>query len=286
MKAKQVWAIVPFSRPKWLNNVINNFTLQTFQNKKIVIVENGDAIGSCKKYGFEPDLLLTSEKHQAIAKATALNELKRINAEYWTTWDDDDYYGYNYLQELIENSDKADIIGKNTYFVKTQNDKLRLFGSNVENTNADLIHGPTISSWVAECTNFENVGRWSEDIAFLQSMKNKGANIFATSRWNFINQRHKSHGHTWTITDKQMAQGWLHTVDGAYINEYHVNMEYAKQFINQLSVEPNYTRIEKTTFTLEDSAAYTFARKQAGSMEDWMKHAAKQLGVDKTFGIG
>lgn len=285
-KASKIWAIVPFSRPDWLENVKANFLDQTFQNKKICIVENGDAVGYCKSVGFEPDLLLSSEKHQAIAKATALDELKRRGEEFWTTWDDDDYYSPYYMQELADNSDKGDVIGKMCSFVKSYDDKLRLLGCPVENDYTTLIHGPTISAWTVNSESFHNVGKWSEDTAFVDSMLNKGAKVYATSRWNFIHQRHLSHHHTWTVSDSQMAQGWLHTHKNAYMFEYDCDMVTAKNFVDsRKSFSLPYRDIKKRKFVLEDCPAYTSAREEVGSMDDWVKSMAKKMGLDKKFDL-
>jgi hypothetical protein len=278
MKAQEIWAVVPFSRPNWLENVKDNFFRQRFHNKKLAIVENGPAVGCCKAAGFSPDILLTSEPHQAIAKATALDELKKIGAEFWATWDDDDYYGENYLTELAEASDKAELIGKLSIFVKTLDDKLRLFGSQ-EKQYVDFVHGPTISTWVADVAEFRNVGKWAEDIAFCDQMKNKGARFWATSRWNFINQRHRNHIHTWVITDHQMAQGWLYTKTGSYIYEYPgSSIEEAKIGMTS-QILPDAHIVEKLPYKLEDSAAYTYARKEAGSMDEWIKEMSEKMGL-------
>jgi hypothetical protein len=279
MKAQEIWTVVPFSRPNWLENVKENFIRQHFHNKKLIIVENGPAVGCCKAAGFSPDIILTSAPHQAIAKATALDELKRIGAEFWTTWDDDDYYGENYLTELAEASDKAELIGKLSIFVKTLDDKLRLFGCQ-EEQYVEFIHGPTISTWVSNAAEFINVGKWSEDIAFCDQMKAKGARFWATSRWNFINQRHKNHIHTWVTTDRQMSQGWLYTMLGTYIHEFPgCSIEEAKIGMTSQAL-PTPIVIEKLPYTLEDSAAYMYARKQAGSMEEWVKEISEKMGIN------
>lgn len=228
-------------------------------------MENGDAVGICRRAGFEPDILLESERHQAIAKEAALNRLKEDGAEFWTTFDDDDYYGEEYLTELSDASGRAELIGKDSIFVKTLDDKLRLFGAS-QNKYVEAVHGPTISAWVSESEHFYNVGKWSEDTCFCDQMKSKGARIWATSQWNFINQRHLGHNHTWVITDRQMAQGWLYTAKNAFINEYPLDIDCVT---NKKLPKP--VKIKKDPYVLEDSAAYTYARKEAGSMEDWVE---------------
>ena len=67
MKTKEVYVITAFSRPQFYNNIIENFKRQTFQNKHLIIVENGSAIGVAKD-----GTILNSVSHVGSAKNTAL----------------------------------------------------------------------------------------------------------------------------------------------------------------------------------------------------------------------
>ena len=206
-KAKQVWVIVPFSRPEHLSNVIDNFTRQTFINKKIIIVENGKALGSCKSHGFEPDVLLTSGPHQTLAKNEAINWIRKNSSQgFWATYDDDDYYGPLYLEEQVGASDRAELIGKADFFVRMAGGTLRLFEGLGSNEYVNFIHGPTICSWAELACDFVMVERIGEDCRMVERMLREGAGVWATSKNNFMFTRYADpNHHTWEISDMELT---------------------------------------------------------------------------------
>ena len=116
---EDIYVIVPFSKPEFLENVKRNFVQQKHYNKKLIVVENGKGIGTCKKHGFEPDVLLTSDAHQSWARNEAINWVKAHGGGLCANFDDDDYYGPEYLSELHQNRGKANIIGKYDFYIKT-----------------------------------------------------------------------------------------------------------------------------------------------------------------------
>ena len=253
MKARKINVIVPFSRPAMLDNVINNFLRQHYSNKRLILVENGPAIGACIKKGVYPDLLLQSEPHQSFAKNTALEELRKIGG-FWTTFDDDDYYGPSYLEELAEFSNKATIIGKFSHFMLTTENALRLYLSSRENRLTRFVHGPTISAWAEDSVDFKDTGRWGEDNDWIDRMTLKGALVYATSRWNFVFQRSK-HQHTWLINDSQITQT-LFKVCGAdlEVREYEA---CSYEHVNKIAPEPIYSLIKRMPYDAErDNPAY------------------------------
>jgi len=127
MKMEVIYLIVPFSKPKFLKNVIENFNQQTYKNKKLIIVENGDGIGTCKDSGFKPDVLLKSDPHQSYARNEAVNWIKSNGGGMCANFDDDDYYGPEYISEIMNNRNKADIIGKYNFYLRNTANRLVLF---------------------------------------------------------------------------------------------------------------------------------------------------------------
>lgn len=278
MKAKEIWVIVPFSRPQYLENLKSNFLRQKFYNKKLIIVENGKGIGTCKRFGFKPDILLTSKPHQSDAKNKGIEALQDINAEFWTTFDDDDWYGPDYLQELYENSDKADIIGKSSIFNKTTEGKLRLF-SGLENASTFDLHGPTISGWTKSTIFFLNTGRWGEDMQFLYRLNDKGATFWSTSKYNFIYQRFKSHDHAWTVTDYQLSQCWykFQSKNNPSVIEYDVDKETMYNIVSQKIPLPDGNVIKYDPWMNEHSPSYVLAQRESNGFNEWVDKQVKKM---------
>ena len=258
-----IWVVVPLSRPEFLNNVVCNFTEQKFYGKKLVIVENGDAVGICKKRGFQCDLILTSDKHQSHAKNTALAEIRKHGGGFWTTFDDDDYYGPDYLTELSGYAKRGDLIGKLFHFIRTTDGFMRvqLGQVNVPCEIQKPVAGPTISAWAEDCPDFAVVNT-GEDTQLFVDMFNKGAKVFSTSPWHFAMIRRES-GHTWKATDEQMVQ---HTDDGMFeMNDNHF------EYVNGKAID-QCVYIEKQPWCLNDFPIFQeFAEKTGKDAEYWME---------------
>lgn len=225
--AKNVWIVIPFSKPEFMENTILNILRQTKKDKvKVCVVENGEGIGSCKSAGFVPDLLLTSEKHQSIAKNTALEEINKVGGQFWTTFDCDDYYGKFYIEELLDNSNCGDIIGKCRIFIKpSTNDKIWLVNNLPEHQFVPYIHGPTISGWVDQFMEFPIIP-YAEDMRWVEEMQNRGAITYATSCYNFCYNRF-DYGHTFKITDNQLLE------NAKSVEEFVIDYEIVNKYIQK-----------------------------------------------------
>lgn len=284
MKAKEAWVIVPFSRPLDFNNTISNFIRQNFLNKKLIIVENGKAIGCCKSYNFEPDVLLTSGPHQSLAKNEAINYIRKNSSNgYFICHDSDDYYGGNYISEMVEASDKAELVGKSDIFIKMASGNLRLFQGLGSNEYVFFIHGPTICSWAELNCEFPMVEKIGEDCRMVERMISNGAKVWATSKYNFMYVRNPDPNHnTWAISDEELTTS---LAMGAGRDERASIKDFGPvdlDIVNGIMPEPmNYTTINATPNYKAELAKY-----DDGVFEDFMKMELIRMGMaDKNGNI-
>jgi glycosyltransferase involved in cell wall biosynthesis len=191
--------IVPFSRPQNIVNVLNNFHRQTYYNKKLIIVENGEATG--RSYG--ADKTLTSNNHQAIAKNTAIDYLKSIGESIWVTFDDDDFYGSEYLTEVVGNIDKAEVIGKHSIFIR-HDDDLYFIDGLPQHDFTTTLNGPTICSRTEYNLYFPDTGKWGEDNGLCEEALLRGYRLYSTSQYNFCYYRGDKKDHTYKASINQM----------------------------------------------------------------------------------
>lgn len=226
--------IVPFSRPNNIINVLNNFYSQNYLNKKLIIVENGLAIG--KSYG--ADKILTSENHQAIAKNTAIDYLKSIGESIWTTFDDDDYYGPEYLSELALNIDKAEVVGKHSIFINHYNEMYLIDGL-PQNNFTNCLNGPTISSRTEYGLYFPDTGKWGEDNGLCEEALTKGYRLYSTSCYNFCYLRTEKQNHTYKASINQtIALFNASDLTTVKKTKYNRNIINNKLPLNNFSIEP------------------------------------------------
>jgi len=213
MRARSVVVVVPLGRPVMLGNVLENFNRQRFDRRSLVIVENGPAVGACKAAGFAPDAVLTSAPSPGQARNTGIEWVRKHGGGFFACFDDDDYYGPEYLIEAVKHSELAEVIGKSRVYVETMAGTLRLFEQTGENRLTTYAAGPTLSGWSESAVPF-SAARCAEDCQWCENMSRSGARLYATSRFNFMQRRHAApgHAHTWRVTDDQMAQATLHPV--------------------------------------------------------------------------
>lgn len=272
--------VVPFSRPKHLQNTIDNFVRQKFSNKKLILVENGPAIGACKKIGFEPDLLLTSEPHQAHAKNAGLAAIRERGGGFWATFDDDDYYGPGYLEEMVEASAYAEVVGKADFFVRMARGTLRSFQSIGCEQYVNFIHGPTICSWAEACCDFP-IKRIGEDIGLVENMMGVGAKVWATSRHHFIFNRYSDEcHHTWKISDDQLTHSLAFGVGPrgmAIIKDYGPKVDY--DFVNGLKTEEPPFELLSTDLKCDEALEY--ARTHGMPFEEFIEETLRTQGMLK-----
>ena len=272
MKNPTIWCVIPFSRPHQLTWVKDLLSAQTYQNKKVLVVENGPAIGACKKAGFVPDVLLASKPHQSYAKNEALLYLKNngFGDDIWTTWDDDDYYAPEYLSELADATDKGDIIGKASSFMKLTDGKLYCVTKWKENELADepFVHGPTVSGRVKDSLLFTYMD-WGEDLVWVREMAALGAKVYRTSRYNWCYFRYANTKHTWLISDDEIMYGnaWhTHLMSDAFdadIVSHKKYVEGSRIALDEFDSETSYTfnQVKRDTGDMINKALWRAAQK-------------------------
>lgn len=249
-----IYVIVPFSRPNYIDNVIYNFHSQNYNDKKLIIIENGRAIGTCKKRNIQPDVLLSSDNHQSWAKNEGIEWIRKHGGGWWTTFDDDDYYGEGYLSKISKCFDKAEIIGQLDIFMKTIANTIRLFSNLGENKYVNGVHGSTITARAEDCPLFKNTGKWGEDWKFIEDYT--GARCWATSPYYHLLNRHMKN--TWQVSDDSMVRRLSFSSSGeCIVKDFGQCNDKSYDIIDGKLKTNLYSKIDSNgDITLKDSLAY------------------------------
>ena len=214
------------NRDEFMDNVFKNYEQQTWQDKELIIILNKDSM-DIDKWGKKAMSYPNVRVYQLHEKATlgdCLNYgVMRANYEIIAKFDDDDYYGPNYLTGAMESFRNPDvkIAGKNSYYIYFNNKKTLMFVRDVENSFTYTVAGATLifRKEVFYQVRFEKVNR-AEDYLFIKECKKKGYRIYSLDRHDFAIIRHNTENHTWKISDEDLM-GWgdfvANTVDFASI---------------------------------------------------------------------
>ncbi|WP_010630786.1 glycosyltransferase [Sporolactobacillus vineae] len=202
--------IVSTFRPRFINNIIENFSRQTLEEKELILILNSNSIDVSPIKKKIASCRIRASIHSIPSKISlgeCLNHgVRSANYPVIAKFDDDDYYGKYYLEEaqhsLAESG--AEIAGKRSFFIYFKNtQELRLFNPYHEHEwvpsrnnlyaykNTYFFSGGTliIKKKIAEAYPFPDLNR-GEDSRFQQNCFLNGIRMYATSRMNYVYLRY------------------------------------------------------------------------------------------------
>lgn len=184
--------IVPFSRPGLLGSVRENVARQSRQPDLVVLARNGRAAG-CSA----PSWWITaeSEPHWSDAKNAGIDAAIAAGGTHAAVFDDDDWYGPGYLDETVHALQAADVVGCDSYRVRTTDGRLW-------STAGRGIHGPTLAFRLNQHTpRYERIRR--EEAMFVIDALDRGMRVASRSTDQFIYQR--SVDSAYSATDAELV---------------------------------------------------------------------------------
>lgn len=202
------------NRIDYMNNIFNNYNRQSYNKKELIIILNKNSLKykewykKAKKYKnirvFKLDEKFTFPQCKNIA-------IKKAKYDYITHFDDDDYYGEDFLKSSVIafNYTNADIIGKRAayvYFEESNVLALRFPDSEYKYVDYVLDSSMVIKRKVFDKVKFPKLTRGA-DFQFQMKCRKKGLKIFSTDRHNYLFIRRKSkEEHNWKMEDKDLLK--------------------------------------------------------------------------------
>lgn len=197
-----------------LENILSNYLSQNYPLKELIIIINDDSISSedwTNKLKVYNDISVFK-----LPQTCTLGECLNFGVEnskynYISKFDDDDYYGPNYLTDSINTFKFTDahIVGKySIYAYLEDSNTLALRYPNLENRYMNYIAGSTLTfkKDLFNKVKFRNISK-SEDTLFLKDSLDKGFRIYASDRFNHAIIRRKDKStHSWKITDNEFMK--------------------------------------------------------------------------------
>ena len=196
-----------------IDTIINNFNRQDYPKKElIIIINNNDEIvlKDWKNRVKNLDNINVYKISEKISLGKCLN-LGVSKAKYGiiSKFDDDDYYGPNYLSEVVRCFDftRAKLIGKGCTFVYLANTKLlTIRNPHEENKYTNFVNGSTLTfkKEIFNKVSFKDI-TVGEDIEFCKECVKNNILIYSCSRYNHAYIRYPSKNkHTWIIEDDDL----------------------------------------------------------------------------------
>ncbi|PZE21646.1 glycosyltransferase family A protein [Paenibacillus xerothermodurans] len=203
-------------RPSYMKNVFANFERQTYKNKEMIIVLNRDDMDKEKweKKASKFENVRVYQVPERYRLGRCLNYgIRRAKYDIIAKFDDDDYYGPDYLKEVARPllQGKASVVGKNASYIYFAGRRaLMLYRRGGEHQYRRNVKGGTLTfkKRVWRKVKFNEKKRHGSDVAFLRGCRKRGYKIYSVSRYNYVCiRRRNTRSHTQkTGTRKYMAR--------------------------------------------------------------------------------
>ena len=209
-----VSVVIATCRPNNVKFAIENYRNQVYGEKELLLVLNNAIfdVGSIEVQTKDLHNVRILQIDGSVTLGDSLNRgVEEASGDYIAKMDDDDYYGENYLSDMMLAADfsGAEILGKGTYFVhmKAENiTALRSVASQHEFT--DFVAGATLTGRreVLREIRFPDCTR-GEDSSLLATASKAGCRIYSADAFNILVVRGTDHQrHTWDIGDSDFLK--------------------------------------------------------------------------------
>ncbi|MDF2546944.1 MAG: hypothetical protein K0R93_1842 [Anaerosolibacter sp.] len=209
---KGVTCIVSTNRQKFIDNVFDNYMRQTYEDKELVVVLNKNDMDMerwLEKARNNPSITIYHIDENQTLGACLNFAISKARYDTISKMDDDDYYGPNYLLDLMNTFQytKADIVGKHAYYIYFEESKaFALKFKDYENCYVNLIAGATLTfkKSVFSKIQFSTDRKAGCDSKFLIDCKQHGFKIYSSDRFNFcVCRRADIKDHTYQIDEEE-----------------------------------------------------------------------------------
>ncbi len=203
------------NQPDFLLNILNNYRMQRYRHKELIIILNKDSLNLQewrKKASILPNVSVYQVPEQ-ISLGQCLNcGISRAKYPLIAKFDHDDYYSPYYLNEQVKAllRTKSPVTGKHACLVYlVASNKLIIRSPQEKNKFVRFVQGGTLlfRREILKNVRFQNLSL-GEDVKFLRDCAKKGYSIYATTPYNYVYIRRKDKStHTWRVSDQRFLTG-------------------------------------------------------------------------------
>ncbi|MBD1371147.1 glycosyltransferase [Hazenella sp. IB182357] len=191
-----------------MENIFSNYGRQTFKNKEMILILNHDNFD-------EREWRIRAAHYPAVRVfkvpgAYTLGQclnlgVRKSRYEVLAKFDDDDYYGENYLRSsmrALQNTKIDFVVRKNYYLYLTERQALYI--------HRNGRHGGCFvwRRWISREIPFINQNT-DEDVQFINAALARGCQLFRTTDLDYVYIRNNLDQHTWKVgVDELISYGY------------------------------------------------------------------------------
>lgn len=208
-------------RPELLSRCFERFEAQTYPNKELILIFNGDSryiTAYQEKYADHPNIYITHIPYGSTVGTILNYGIHKARGKYFFRMDDDDTYGPNYVLDMVlyHRAVNADIFGKRASFYHFEGEKeiylrnrslpgIKTFPARLLHKNQDYqISGCSFAASVdlLRKYRFPDHVHASVDTAFIEKIVDQGLDVtcLLVDNMNLVVERASNvSDHTWRI---------------------------------------------------------------------------------------
>ncbi|OBR89762.1 glycosyl transferase family 2 [Clostridium ragsdalei P11] len=213
---KGVSIILATNKPKYASNIFSNYKRIKYPYMELIIVLNNNnlKIEDYKIKAENLDNVRIFQLDESCTLGECLNfAVEKSKYDYISKMDDDDYYGTNYITDLMNAFKYTDavITGKQSCFIYFEyNNMLGILSPNFENkyVSGDIAGGTiTFKKEIFKDIKFRYLNKDGTDNYFLQDCDKAGKKMFSADKFNYVYIKHKNlKEHTWKINSEELMK--------------------------------------------------------------------------------
>jgi len=203
----KVSVITCTNRPHMIDNVFRNYVRQQWKDKELIVVLNNDAMDlnawRKKADGIENVTIYRIPEKRSLGYC--LNDaVKRAKFPYIAKFDDDDYYGPNFLTRamgVFRRHPRVSVVGQKSFYTYFPHYRLLVLRHGKRVAGATLV----FKKAVMEKVRFSRKRRGT-DTSFKRRCEKKGLIIRSMSPGDYACMRRPGTKHTWDISDSEFLK--------------------------------------------------------------------------------
>ncbi len=195
-----------------IDAVFDNFIRQNYINKELIIILNNNdlVLDEYVEKAKEFSDIKVFQIDEKMTLGDCFNfALKHAKFDYIAKFDDDDYYGRDYLTQAMETFEQqpCDVVGKAAYYIYFDQTKtLALYGENKQNMFINRVADASLvfKRHVFNKVKIPIIKKAGTFAMFQTELIKQGLKIYSTDKYNFLVNRYndQEHDHTWKVSDE------------------------------------------------------------------------------------
>jgi cellulose synthase/poly-beta-1,6-N-acetylglucosamine synthase-like glycosyltransferase len=210
---KLISVITPTKKNQYIKNLFENYQSQTYRNKELIIILNNNQLNiqEWQNYSKNYDNVQVYQLDENISLGACLNyAIQKSQGEFIAKFDDDDYYGPEYLLDMITHFQytNASVNIKNCVFVYFEDSQELYVNWPCSFRYMDFGFGGTqvYKREVAQKVQYHEINV-HEDLYFLNECQKKGFKLYSADPFNYVYGRWVNpENNTWDTKNKMIIE--------------------------------------------------------------------------------